>query len=574
MALAYRAAGDATIRENNRFLYRDPNNPEAEPIVVLPAGGFFDTEDDYLVNYFVRNSLDWSKVVKTHHTLRLFASQEMRYANRQNKAFTGYGYQFDKGGVPFVDPNIIKQAVEGNFNYYGIDYRYDRFLAFAGNAAYSYKRKYNFNITGRYDGSNRLGESRRARWLPTWNVSGSWNVDEEPFMQRQSIINKLAVRATYGLTASMGNASNSALVLRSSSTLRPYLTEVESSINIENLENSLLTWEKQFETNIGIDVSFLNDNLTLTADVYNRDGFDLIGAIRTSGIGGEAVKIANYADMNTQGLEVSIGANVLKTLNHSFKTQLTFGYNKGIVLDLRSEPTLWDLMGAEGGPKLGHPYRGLFSIDFQELSAQNGSPLFINDKGEKSGDVYLQSSKTSFLKYEGPVDPAYTGGFYNVYKYKNFSVAALLTFSGGNKIRLSPVYKSKYTDLDAMPNEFKDRWTLPGDEKDTNIPAILDRRAQSALAGTYPYNAYNYSTARVADGKFVRLKQVSLGYILPVPLTSKFGLNTASLNLSSNNLWLIYADKKLNGQDPEFFSSGGVAMPFPRQFTLSLKVGI
>jgi hypothetical protein len=574
MALAYRAAGDATIRENNRFLYRDPNNAEAEPVVVLPSGGFYDTDDDYLVNYFVRNSFDWSKVLNDKHTVRLFASQELRYANRQNKLFTGYGYQFDKGGVPFVDPNIIKQAIEGNFNYYAIDYNYDRFVAMAANAAYSYKRKYNINGTVRYDGSNLLGESKQARWLPTWNISGSWNVDEENFMKRQSVIDRLVFRATYGLTASMGNATNSSLVLRSRSTLRPYLTEVESAITIERLENSELTWEKQYETNIGVDMSLFKDKINLTVDVYNRDGFDLIGAIRTSAIGGEVTKIANYADMNTQGLEASIVADVLKTPDFGFKTQVTFGYNRGVVTNLRSEPSIWDLMGPEGGPKQGYPYRGIFSIDFQNLNAANGSPIFINENGVTTGNVYLQSDNTSYLKYQGPADPTFTGGWYNTFKYKNFNVSALLSFSGGNTIRLNPVYKSKYTDLDAMPNEFLKRWTLPGDEKVTIIPSILDRRAQSGLDGSYPYNAYNYSTARVADGGFVRLKQVSVGYSLPTQMTTRFGLNNMSLNLSTNNVWLIYADKKLNGQDPEFFGSGGVAMPLPRQFTLSLKVGI
>jgi hypothetical protein len=221
----------------------------------------------------------------------------------------------------------------------------------------------------------------------------------------------------------------------------------------------------------------------------------------------------------------------------------------------------------------------LFSIDFQKLTdfkanhGLAGVPIFINEKGIESNGVYLEDPNTSFLKYEGPIDPLYTGGLYNTFTYKNFTLSALITFSGGNKVRLTPKYKNVYSDLDASPNEFLSRYVLAGDEKATFKPSIADPRAVAQLEGSYPYNAYNYSSARVADGGFVRLKQVSLGYVVPTKYTTKLGLNNASINLVTNNLWLIYSDKTLNGQDPEFFSSGGVALPIPRQLTVSLKVG-
>ncbi len=574
MAQAYRAAGDATVRERNKFLYRDPDNAEALPEVVLPYGGFYNTDDDNLVSYNFRNTLEWDKVFNEDHTVRLFGSQELRYADRQNKTFNGYGYQFDKGGVPYVDYRIIKQAIEGNFNYYSMNMRYDRFLAYMANGAYSYKGKYNLNGTVRYDGSNLLGQARTARWLPTWNVSGSWNIDTEPIMQRQNLVNRLTLRATYGLTASMGSATNSSLVLQNSSTTRPYFNEIESQIRIENLENSELTWEKQYETNVGVDAGIFNEKVTLTVDAYRRQGFDLIGLIRTSGIGGEEFKAANYADMESQGLEVTLGGNLTQVKDWAVRTQVTFGYNQGKITNLKNNPNIWSLVGPNGGPKEGYPYRGLFSIDFRGLSPQDGSPLFTNEKGEQGNNIYLQDDETRYLRYEGPVDPTMTGGWYNSVRYKGFSLSALITYSGGNKVRLNPNFKTTYSDLDAMSKDFLNRWTLAGDETRTNIPSILDRTYAGRLESAYPYNNYNYSTARVADGDFVRLKQVSLSYNLPPAYLSFIRLNNASLSLVANNLWLIYADKALNGQDPEFFSAGGVASPIPRQFTLSLKIGL
>ncbi len=571
MPMAYRADEDATIRENNRFLYRDPDDPEAEPIVVLPYGGFYNTEDDNLVSYYLRNTLEWSKTFSNDHLVNLYGSQELRYADRQNKFNNGYGYQFDKGGVPYLDPNIIKRNVEGNLVYYGMQPTYDRFLAWMINGAYSYKSKYNFNGTIRYDGSNLLGKARSARWLPTWNVGASWNLDSEDFMKNQFLFSRLTLRSSYGLTASMGQATNSSLVLRSASAIRPYLNEIESVINLEDLENSELTWEKQYKLNIGIDAGLFKERLRATIDFYNHQSYDLISPLRTSAIGGQFTKIANYADMKSNGLEVTLGGSVIKEKNWEWNTQINGGYNKNEITSLRNNPNIWSLIIPEGGPLEGHPYRGLYSIDFVKFADQTGVPVFVNEKGEESINVYLQSDVTNYLRYEGAVDPTLTGGFYNSVRFRSLSLSALVTFSAGNKIRLNPVYKNSYSDLDALPNEFLDRWIAIGDG--LYAPSISDKRNESDLDGAYPYTAFNYTHNRVADGGFVRLKQVALNYVFPLKWTRSIGASNASLGLVANNPWLIYSDKKLKGQDPEFFSSGGVALPIPKQYTLSFKIG-
>ena len=142
-------------------------------------------------------------------------------------------------------------------------------------------------------------------------------------------------------------------------------------------------------------------------------------------------------------------------------------------------------------------------------------------------------------------------------------------------VRLDPTFASAYSDLSAMPREFINRWTKPGDEAFTNIPAIADlRQIQNDTRLAYAYNAYNYSTARTASGDFIRMKEISVGYEFPARLVRHLGINSLGMKLQGTNLFLIYSDKKLNGQDPEFFNSGGVAVPMARQFTFTLRVGI
>ena len=146
----------------------------------------------------------------------------------------------------------------------------------------------------------------------------------------------------------------------------------------------------------------------------------------------------------------------------------------------------------------------------------------------------------------------------------------MVTYSAGNKVRLNPIYRNSYTELDAMSYDFLDRFLIPYENLS---PSIATVRTNSKLAGDQVYNAYNYSTQRIADGGFIRMKQVTLGYQFPKKLYEKSGFNNININLVGNNLFLLYSDPKLNGQDPEFYGTGGVALPIPRQFTLSLKAG-
>ena len=573
-ANAYRAAGTTTIAEANRFLYRDPDNPDATPVSVLPYGGFYNRDEDELKNYTFRNVLNIEKTFARVHSFQGLLGQEVKYTDRQNSNNTGFGYQYQNGGVPFVDYRIVKQFIENSLQYYGRGNTYERFVGYFGDLRYTYNQKYTIQGTFRRDGSNRLGRSEKARWINSYTVAGRWNIGQEDFIQDISAINSLTLRGSYGLNANYGNATNSLAVLRTQLTNRPYLNDRQLAIDIENLENSDLTWERKFEGNIGLDAGLFNNRIAISIDAYQRKSLDLINLVRTSGIGGEVTKAANYADMKSQGIEFSIGGKPVNMRNFNWQTNFTFGYNTTKITRSENYPLVYELVIPEGGALLGYPVRGLFSIPFVGLN-ELGTPTFKSDKGDTSRAVFLQSDKVGFLKYEGPVDPVIVGGFTNTFNYKNFSFGFHISYQTGNKIRLYPAYRAQYSDLDASPNEFKNRWSLPGDEKKTNVPSIADLYTQYGIntASAYPYNNYNYSNVRVVDGSFIRLKSVTLRYALPERILTGTPFKTASVNVIGNNLWLIYSDKDLHGQDPEFFNAGGVALPINKQFTFSLKVG-
>jgi TonB-linked SusC/RagA family outer membrane protein len=572
MANAYRAAGNSTIALANKYLYTDPDVPNAYPVIVLPSGGFYNTNEDQLLFYNIRNNLRYNKKFNDRHVIDLLAGQEIKYTNRKNSNNTGYGFQYEQGGTPFVDYRILKQTIESNFQYYGMRMDYERFAAFYGSAGYTLDDKYNFTGYIRYDGSNGFGKSANARWLPTYTVAGSWNFDRENFVKRFKWLTMGRLRASYGLSADTGPATNTAALFQSIITRRPVVDEKESAIQLTSLENTELTWEKLYSGNVGVDLGFLANRVNLTVDGYIRNSFDLIDEIKTSGIGGQIYKVANYADMQSHGVDFSLDGVLFKNRDWDFRSRITVGYARTLITSVDNNPGIFDLVKAEGANVQGKPVRSLFSIDYRSLNPKTGVPIFLNENGEVSSDVYLQDQNISYLKYEGPVDPPITGGFNNTLTYKEFSLNVFFTYQAGNKIRLNPLYKGAFSDLDAMPREFLDRWVLPGDENITKVPSISDQLEQQYLVGTYPYNIYNYSTERVAKGDFVRLKSVSLAYKVPLPIAARYGFKAASIQVSSINPWLIYADKKLKGQDPEFFNSGGVAQPIQKQFTVAIKL--
>lgn len=582
-ASAYRAAFTANMIGNNEFLYSNPDFPNALPVVVLPEGGFYNTATDNMKYYYFRQDLQYDKTFQGIHTISLFASMEARSTEREEEHFDGIGYQFENGGL--VNPNYLyfKQNQEQGKPYFGMQPGTDRFMAYMLTGTYAYKNKYVITPTVRFDGSNKMGHSTTARWLPTWNISGKWNIDKEDFWKENKIITSLTLRGSYGLTANIGNATNSAAVYYNMIARRPYVNDQETLTYISDLENSQLTWEKSKDLDIGANMSFVSNRISLQVDYYKRRMYDLIGALRTSGIGGQATKIGNYGAMSGKGFEFSLSGNVIDRKAFSWTTRVNFAFNNNTITHLETSSSIWKGVSQEGSAQVYFPQRALFSVKFAGLDHYLGYPTFyaVDSSNAEVATINLQGDEVGFLKYEGPADPTMTGGFWNKIRYKNFTLSGLIKVSTGNVLRLSPTFSSGYPDYGAMSKDVLNRWVMPGDETRTTVPALMDPVSEkqiidangSQISAVYPYNLYNYSTERVASGDYIKLTNVSFAYRIPQAFVENLHMTHASIAVVANNIAVLYADKKLNGQDPEFYASGGVALPTSKQITFSLKVG-
>lgn len=576
-ALAYRAMGTTTIRDANPYLYTDPDNPFALPESILKEGGILDRTGNHFFGWDTRLSAAYNDVFNDTHIVNLYAGVESNSVDRKATFDREWGMMYDAGEIAKLNYRAFKMFQEQGSDYYSLSNTHIRSLAYFGTGTYSYKGRYQMTGTFRYEGTNYLGKATSARWLPTYNVSGAWNAHEEEWFNKvfKQALTHATFRLSYSLTGDRPPVTNSLPVFTAKVPWRPF-TSIQEIGYDEEFGNKNLTYEKKREFNLGFDFGFLDNRINLTTDFYWRRNSDLIGYVNHPQLG--SYNLANVASMKSNGMELSLNTHNIKTKDFSWESNFIFSWTHNEITSLFTHARVIDLVQGTGYSLVGYPVNSIFSIPFAGLDGE-GLPTFMNEDGRRTiSDLNLQErdqEKIKYLKFEGPADPTTTGSFGNVFRYKNWDLNVFVTYSFGNKVRLNPVFSNRYDDMDALPKEYRNRWTYSGDETMTTIPVIASRRQNRNNSQLdVAYNAYNYSDVRIAKGDFIRMKEISLGYTFPAAMIRTIGVSSLALKLQATNLFLFYSDKKLNGQDPEFFNTGGVAAPVPKQFTLTLRLGL
>ncbi len=448
-ANAYRAMGTTTIRDNNPLLYKDPDDIYAVPVSILPAGGIYTRTDNRLLSYDFRFSATYNTTINNTHIINAYLGMETNQSDRQKTWFRGWGLQYDSGKFRSTTISVFKKGKEDNSPYYErMGNTHYRNVAFFFNGTYSYKGRYTLNGTLRYEGNNALGLTTRSRWLPTWNVSGAWNVHEENFFNSISkAVSHLSLKASYSLTADRPSVTNALAVIQSYSPWRPSAGVTESGLTIYDLENSELTYEKKHELNIGADLGFLDNRINLTVDWYKRDNFDLIGRVMTQGIGGQIQKYGNVATMKSRGIEFSLSTKNIKTKDFSWTTDFIYSHMKNEVTKFNTSTRAFNLVSGIGFSRGGLPGEFAFLLRFPGAERRRRS------------DIHQRSRRADFDRYQLPRDRAFrqsglfgslgadpdVGSFGNIFQYKGLRLNVFITYSFGNVVRLNPVFKSYYS---------------------------------------------------------------------------------------------------------------------------------
>lgn len=391
--------------------------------------------------------------------------------------------------------------------------------SFFGRVIYSLKNKYIITGVFRASGASQLSEGNKWGYFP--GVSAAWIISNESFLQDSKIFSEVKLRGGWGKTGNIsGIPAYSAFDLS-------YTNLLTDALSLDQIGNPDLTWETNTDSNIGLDLGFIDNRIKLTVDAYYRETTDLLQKLYFPGF--SQPYYYNAGSIENRGLEIGLNTQNITgkfkwntSFNISFnKNEITsLGYNK--IIDLQNLSTVNEKVVRI---MEGVPVSSFYGYVVDKVDPATGSLLYKDLDGNGSVDA---NDRTII----GDANPDFTFGLNNEFKYKGFNLNVLVTGSQGNEI-----YNASRMDLMLM-NDYKNqsvdvlnRWTTPG--QITDVPKVNDANAQ------------HISDRFVEDGSYIRLKSVTLGYTFPKEVFKKVSLN---LYVTGQNL-VTWTDYK--GFDPE-----------------------
>ena len=566
-AQVYRNTSKSIIRSNNSRLYRPLDDPKAIPQVVMPYGGIRNSQNIIEERYDGQVKLHYNDSFGANgaHSVSAVGGLEVFEERRLNEWFDAYGVNYDLGYLTTYSPLLFTNLRNQSKQYYKIHPTLNRGVSFVGNVDYNYLGRYRVNASYRREGTNQFGSARTIRWIPTWNVGGTWSIDQESFFPKLRPLSSLSANLSYGMSGTIPYVHNALPRLQ---TLLPFFGDanlIEPGLYINEPANFNLTYEKMYELNLGVNFGLFDERISTGLTFFNRQGRDLIDQVNPQGTGGFVDGLyGNVAQMTSNGIEVSLTTQNIRSKDFSWSTSVTYTHNTNKVTRLNTNPSVTNL--TDGAARQGYPLNSLFSIPFYKLDA-NGHPRFFLPSGadvlpdgrhitnpRTGGQVAWTAyapDEIDYLMYSGTKTPTDLGGINNSFSYKNFRLGVYIYYSFGAVMRLPEQFATQYNDYQVMGKEFNRRWLRAGDEDRTDVPVIAtDAHRQANPYLSNAYENYNKSNVRVAKTDYVQLRDISLSYTVPKSFVQRLRFSSLALKLQASNVALLYADKKLNGALP------------------------
>jgi TonB-linked SusC/RagA family outer membrane protein len=542
----------------NRFTTTDTH------VQGIPPGGILNLIDAEQNNYNIRGQLNFNPDFKTAGRLDAIIGAELRQTLASGYGNTLYGYDDRLLSSTAVNFFQIYKTADGNQKIpypQSINNRKDRYASVFGNFTYTYKSRYSLSGSFRKDDSNLFGAAKEFRTVPLWSLGGLWRANEEDFMIGVKWLSKLNFRATVGYNGNLNKETS------------PYLTMQQSGVNpinsdpfasITNPANPQLRWERVRTFNLGTDFSLFNYRISGTVDAYWRKSLDLLGPVEIDPTYGFTSLRANQLEMTGRGVDIELNAKVFNSPQFSWTPSVSVSFNKNKVAKAYFQQQTTTYYINPNNPIQGQQLGSLYTYRFAGLN-QNGNAMMYNGKGEKIlADLNTFDEKdVDALAYQGNTTPPYFGGFANTFRFRNFELYTLFTFKAGHKFMrptTDQIFQLPYTRI--AHSDLAMRWRVLGDELKTNIPAI-----DPLHTGTYRYINSDYF---VEDASYVRFRDISLAYNVPVSRMKWNAFQALNVSITGRNLAIWTANR--HGIDPDYLDALSAAvLPPSKSFVFSIK---
>ena len=483
-------------------------------------------------------------------------------------------------------------------------------MSYLARLNYNYKSKYYATASFRADGSSKFSKKHRYGYFPSGSLA--WNFMEEEFMAPiKKVVGAGKLRVSWGLTGNnrIGEYDYYALLQMLKEKQGDYISNGSipsgvypfdndmSSVGMVpvSLPNEDLKWETTEQWNVGLDLSFFDERLNFTADVYRKTTRDLLLEASLPLVSGYYSATKNIGKVRNDGLELSLSTVNIKTKDFTWTSDFNIAFNKNEVLELaenqlslttaakfdqnyNSQPSYIAKVGLPMGMMYGYLYEGTYKYDDfiksgNSYTLKDNVPYFSSEANTQpgmpkykdiNGDGVIDSNDRTII---GRGLPIHTGGFTNSFAYKGFDLSIFFQWSYGNDImnanRLFFENTGGKKDLNQFAS-YANRWTP--DNPDSDIPAATKSASNNVI-----------SSRIIEDGSYLRLKTVTLGYTFPKTLIAKAKLSNARVYLAAQNLWTWTS---YSGYDPEVSIRNSALTPgldfssYPRAFTLSFGVNL
>jgi len=529
----------------------------------IPVGGILNQTDADQNNYNLRGQINLSPNFGKDNQLYAIVGAEIRQTVSSGNGDDAYGYDDRLLTSTPVNYNTRYNTVNGSsqvpFNQTFAN-REDRYASFFGNFTYTYKEKYDLSGSFRKDNSNLFGSANDGTNVPLYSLGGKWHLLEENFIKQVSWISDLDLRATFGYNGNI-NKNNSPYLIISPGT---NVNEINGGpyANIINPANPELSPERVKTINFGTDFALFNRRLSGSVDAYWRKSLDLLGQVAVNPTYGFTSLFANRLEMSGRGIDVELHGYVIKAPGFQWNSSVDFSYNTNKVTKTFFQQNTTDYYTNPANPVQGQTLGTIYTYRFAGLNNQ-GDAMIYNGAGTKeyADDVNFDSKDLGTLAKEGVTSPPYFGSFGNTFTYKNFELYSLITFKAGYQF-IRPTINNVFGDPREASADWANRWEKPGDEAHTDVPSIDPLHED--------YTKYEESDLFVENASYIRLREVTLTYKVPVKNLNWGFIKSLSFSVSGRNLALWTANKY--GIDPDYLPSPfAVSLPPSKSLVLSVR---
>ncbi len=453
--------------------------------------------------------------------------------------------------VPVDDPdhvylNLATDTVwtaSGGASHYALYSQFGRIL-------YDYESRYAFNVSLRRDASARFGANNRYGIFPS--VGATWIISEENFFPQLAQLDILKVRASWGINGN-DNIGDYQFISRIDKS-RGYIFGGGRAFGASpfSVANADIKWEESEQLNIALDFGWFNNRLTGSVDYYVKTTRDLLEVIPIPGHVGNEPSFANVGSVRNRGVEMSFDwRNSSGDFNYSIGANASYNHNEMIKIG-NEEGVLpgasWSIAGMITRAELGLPIAyfygyvtdGIFQNQaevFQHVSS-TGQVLQPNAKPgdvrfvDVDGDGRITAEDRTMI---GSPTPDWTLGVNGSFDYRQFDFSFLLVGSYGNDVFNGIQRRDlRYTNrtVDAL-----DRWTGEGTSNTTPRYTWVDTNNNERVSDLY-----------IEDGSFLRVKNIQIGYTLPMSVLNRIKSNSWRFYISAENLFTL---TNYSGADPE-----------------------